>query len=154
MTAYFHLPKRVALICDLDTSAMIPSLTVKHRVLVIDDEPGMRSLMRRGLGLAGFEVQTAEDGELGLELVKTYLPNLVLLDLMMPGLDGFETLERLSALEPRLKVIVLSGRDEPEDRARTVKANGFLVKPISFDSLLELIHLTLNTGQNTLRATA
>jgi DNA-binding response OmpR family regulator len=124
---------------------MTPNLTVKHRVLVIDDEPGMRSLMRRGLGLAGFEVQTAEDGELGLELVKTYLPNLVLLDLMMPGLDGFETLGQLSLLEPRPKVIVLSGRDEPEDRARAAQANGFLVKPISFDRLLELINVTLST---------
>lgn len=124
---------------------MISSFTVKHRVLVIDDEPGMRSLMRRGLGLAGFEVQTAEDGELGLETFQTYLPDLVLLDLMMPGLDGFETLARLSLLEPRPKVIVLSGRDEPEDRARAAQANGFLVKPISFDSLLELIHVTLST---------
>jgi DNA-binding response OmpR family regulator len=130
---------------------MIPNLTGKHRVLVIDDEPGMRSLMRRGLGFAGFEVQTAEDGELGLELVKTYRPDLVMLDLMMPGLDGFETLERLCALEPCPKVIVLSGRDEPEDRARTVKANGFLVKPISFDALLEMINLNLNAEQNTTR---
>jgi CheY-like chemotaxis protein len=146
--AYIHLPKRVVLICDLDTSAMIPNLTVKHRVLVIDDEPGMRSLMRRGLGLAGFEVQTAEDGELGLELVKTYLPDLVLLDLMMPGLDGFETLDCLCVLEQRPKVIVLSGRDEPEDRARAAKAHGFLVKPISFDALLEMIRLTLNAEQN------
>jgi DNA-binding response OmpR family regulator len=127
---------------------MIPSLTAKHRVLVIDDEPGMRSLMRRGLGLAGFEVQTAENGELGLELVQTYLPDLILLDLMMPGLDGFETLERLFVLEPCPKIIVLSGRDEPEDRARTVKANGFLVKPISFEGLLELINLNLNAEQN------
>ena len=131
---------------------MIPSLTVKHRVLVIDDEPGMRSLMRRGLGLAGFEVQTAEDGELGLEVVQTYLPDLVMLDLMMPGLDGFETLERLCALEPRPKIIVLSGRDEPEDRARTAKANGFLVKPISFDALLEMIHLNLSVEENTTKA--
>ena len=128
---------------------MIPSLTLKHRVLVIDDEPGMRSLMRRGLGLAGFEVQTADNGELGLEVVQSYLPDLVMLDLMMPGLDGFETLERLCALEPRPKIIVLSGRDEPEDRARTVQADGFLVKPISFDSLLEMIHLNLGTAQGT-----
>ena len=139
---------------DLDTSAMTPNLTVKHRVLVIDDEPGMRSLMRRGLGLAGFEVQTAEDGELGLELVTTYLPDLVMLDLMMPGLDGFATLERLFMLELRPKVIVLSGRDEPEDRARAAKANGFLVKPISFDSLLEMIHLMLNAEQGMSEAKA
>ena len=131
---------------------MIPSLTLKHRVLVIDDEPGMRSLMRRGLGLAGFEVQTADNGELGLEVVQSYLPDLVMLDLMMPGLDGFKTLERLCALEPRPKIIVLSGRDEPEDRARTLQADGFLVKPISFDSLLEMIHLNLSAAQNTISA--
>jgi DNA-binding response OmpR family regulator len=155
--AYIELLKRVASSGDPDTNSMIPNLTGKHRVLVIDDEPGMRSLMRRGLGFAGFEVQTAEDGELGLELVKTYRPDLVMLDLMMPGLDGFETLERLCALEPCPKVIVLSGRDEPEDRARTVKADGFLVKPISFDALLEMINLnlgvTLSTDQNTISTT-
>ncbi len=147
--AYIHLSKRVKSICVKVANSMIPNLTGKHRVLVIDDEPGMRSLMRRGLGLAGFEVQTADNGELGLEVVQTYLPDLVMLDLMMPGLDGFETLERLCALETRPKIIVLSGRDEPEDRARTVKADGFLVKPISFDALLEMINLNLSAGQNT-----
>ncbi len=124
---------------------MMPTSRIKYRVLVIDDEPGMRSLMRRGLGLAGFEVQTAQDGELGLEVVQSYRPDLVMLDLMMPGLDGYETLERLCAFEPCPKIIVLSGRDEPEARARTLKANGFLVKPISFDVLLEMIHQNLDT---------
>lgn len=116
---------------------------VAHRVLVIDDEPGMRSLMRRGLGLAGYEVETAEGGEVGLEAATQRPPDLVLLDLMMPGLDGFATLERLCALEPHPKVIVLSGRDEPEDRLRAADANLFLVKPVGFDVLLEAIRAVI-----------
>jgi DNA-binding response OmpR family regulator len=118
---------------------MISDATVVYRVLVIDDEPGMRSLMRRGLGMAGYEVETADGGEAGIEAATQRPPDLVLLDLMMPGLDGFATLERLCALEPRPKVIVLSGRDEPEDRRRAADAHLFLVKPVSFDVLLSTI---------------
>jgi DNA-binding response OmpR family regulator len=122
---------------------MIPNVPVTYRVLVIDDEPGMRSLMRRGLGMAGYVVETVDGGEAGLEAANRERPDLVLLDLMMPGLDGFETLEQLSAIQPRPKVIVFSGRDDPEDRQRAVKANFFLVKPIAFDLLLESIQAAI-----------
>ena len=122
---------------------MIPNATLPHRVLVIDDEPGMRSLMRRGLTLAGYAVETVDGGEAGLEAANREPADLVLLDLMMPGLDGFETLERLCAIRPAPKVIVLSGRDEPEDRQRAAGANMFLVKPIAFDQLLESIQAAI-----------
>ena len=113
----------------------------QYRILVIDDEPRMRSLMQRGLGLAGFLVDTAESGEIGLLAVLQNLPDVVLLDLMMPGIfDGFATLERLLKLEPRPKVIVISGRDELEDRQRAMVADGFLVKPVGFDFLVQTIH--------------
>ena len=126
---------------------MTANASVAHRVLVIDDEPGMRSLMRRGLRLAGYEVETVDGGEAGLEAANRERPDLVLLDLMMPGLDGFETLERLCAIEPRPKVIVLSGRDDPEDRRRAGNANFFLVKPIAFDVLLESIQAAIALPQ-------
>ena len=113
----------------------------QYRILVIDDEPRMRSLMQRGLGLAGFLVDTAESGEIGLLAVLQSPPDVVLLDLMMPGIfDGFATLERLLKLEPRPKVIVISGRDELEDRQRAMVADGFLVKPVGFDFLVQTIH--------------
>ncbi len=124
---------------------MIPNAVVAHRVLVIDDEPGMRSLMRRGLTMAGYIVETVDGGEAGLEAANREHPDLVLLDLMMPGLNGFETLERLCAITPAPKVIVLSGRDEPEDRKRAAAANLFLVKPIAFDQLLESIQAALTS---------
>lgn len=123
---------------DLRTS-VTPDRSAAHRVLVIDDEPGMRSLMRRGLGLSGYEVETADGGEAGLEAASQRPPDVVLLDLMMPGLDGFETLECLCGLEPRPRVIVLSGRDGPEDRRRAAGADRFLVKPVTFEVLLEAI---------------
>ena len=122
---------------------MISDSTVAHRVLVIDDEPGMRSLMRRGLGMAGYKVETVENGEAGLEAAKRQAPDLVLLDLMMPGLSGFETLARLCMLSPRPRVIVLSGRDESEDRGQAANADLFLVKPVAFDTLLEAIQAVL-----------
>jgi DNA-binding response OmpR family regulator len=128
---------------DCIGTIMIPNAASPYRVLVIDDEPGMRSLMRRGLRLAGYVVETVDGGEAGLEAASRERPDLVLLDLMMPGLDGFETLERLCAIEPRPKVIVLSGRDEPEDRLRAASANLFLVKPIAFDQLLESIQAAI-----------
>ncbi len=113
----------------------------QYRVLVIDDEPRMRSLMQRGLGLAGFLVETAESGEIGLLATAQNPPDLVMLDLMMPGIfDGFATLEHLLKLEPRPKVIVISGRDELEDRQRAKVADGFLVKPVAFDFLVKTIH--------------
>ncbi len=113
----------------------------QYRILVIDDEPRMRSLMQRGLGLAGFVVEIAETGEIGLKIALETRPDVILLDLMMPGtFDGFATLEHLLKLEPRPKVIVVSGRDEPEDRQRAKIADGFLVKPVTFDFLIETIH--------------
>ncbi len=122
---------------------MISDSTFAHCVLVIDDEPGMRSLMRRGLGMAGYKVETVENGEAGLEAAKRQAPDLVLLDLMMPGLSGFETLERLCMLSPRPRVIVLSGRDESEDHGRAANADLFLVKPVAFETLLEAIQAVL-----------
>jgi DNA-binding response OmpR family regulator len=103
--------------------------------------------MRRGLGMAGYKVETVENGESGLEAANRQAPDLVLLDLMMPGLSGFETLERLCALEPRPRVIVLSGRDESEDRSRAANANLFLVKPVAFDTLLEAIQAVLKGSE-------
>jgi DNA-binding response OmpR family regulator len=123
---------------------MTPHSTFVRRILVIDDEPGMRNLMRRGLNMAGYEVETVETGEAGLEAARIRIPDVVLLDLMMPGMGGFETLERLCALEPCPRVIVVSGRDDIEDRVQAARADLFLVKPVHFDTLLEAIQAVID----------
>ena len=128
---------------DCIGTIMIPNAAFLHRVLVIDDEPEMRSLMQRGLRLAGYAVETVDGGEAGLKAANRERPDLVLLDLMMPGFDGFETLKRLCAIAPHLKVIVLSCHDQPEDRQRAANANLFLVKPVPFGVLLESIQATI-----------
>jgi DNA-binding response OmpR family regulator len=122
---------------------VIAPAQIAQRVLVIDDDPGMRSLMQRGLTLAGYVVETVAGGEAGMKAANRQRPDLVLLDLMMPGLDGFATLELLCAIEARPKVIVMSGRDQPGDRHRLANANGFLVKPVIFEVLLITLQAVL-----------
>jgi two-component system, OmpR family, response regulator MprA len=97
-----------------------------HRILVIDDEPQLRAFLQRGLTLEGYEVATAASGETGLEM-------------MMPGMGGFATLQELCALIPRPKIFVVSGADSPENRSQAQIADGFLLKPFPFDGLLERI---------------
>ncbi|MDX2004719.1 MAG: response regulator [Meiothermus sp.] len=110
---------------------------------MIDDDPGMRSLMQRGLRLAGYNVNVAHNGEAGIIAAARRRPDLVLLDLMMPGMGGFATLARLQTMDSPPKVIVISGRDEADDLARAGAADRFLVKPVAFDALLEAVSAVL-----------
>jgi two-component system, OmpR family, response regulator MprA len=110
-----------------------------HRILVIDDEPHLRAFLQRGLTLSGYTVETAASGETGLEIARQSSPDVVLVDMMMPGMGGYATLQRLCALIPRPKIFVVSGADSPENRAQAQIADGFLLKPFPFDGLLERI---------------
>ncbi len=123
---------------------------VSHRLLVIDDDVGMRSFMQRGLSLAGYIVDVAANGEAGIESAAQCMPDLILMDLMMPGIGGFATLAHFQALGARPKLIVVSGRDNLEDRMRAATADCFLVKPVGFDTLLQTIRSVLNEPISTL----
>ncbi len=108
-------------------------------VLVVDDEPMARSMLRLILVRAGFEVREAEDGKTALSEVDRSLPDLMILDIMMPGIDGFEVCERLRADENTnsLPIIMLSAKTDRESvkRGLNLGANKYLTKPVGPDEL-------------------
>jgi diguanylate cyclase (GGDEF)-like protein/PAS domain S-box-containing protein len=118
-------------------------------ILVIDDEPTNLMVIRGFLEETPYRLLLARDGELGLEKARTKGPDLILLDIMMPGIDGFETCRRLKA-DPRtqnIPVIFLSALSEVEDKVRAFNAGGvdYMTKPVQRDELLVRIrtHLAL-----------
>lgn len=119
------------------------------RILVIDDDPGITSLLRRGLSYEGFSVATAASGEEGLHIARDTPPDLVILDLMLPGIDGHEVLHRLHSVDAQLPVLMLTARDTPDDQ---IKAFGFgaedyVIKPFRFEVLLARIQARLRQSQ-------
>ncbi|MHB1131247.1 MAG: response regulator transcription factor [Chloroflexota bacterium] len=115
------------------------------RILVVDDDPKILSLMRRGLAFAGYAVSTAADGEEALRLARDNPPQLVVLDVMLPGLDGLEICRRLRAGEPELPILMLTAKDRVPDRVAGLDAGAddYLVKPFAFDELLARVRALL-----------
>lgn len=113
------------------------------RVLVVDDEPSMRALCRVNLRAAGIEVLEAGDGEAALALAQAERPDLVLLDVMMPGLDGWEVARRLAAAKATrgIPVVFLSARAEPSDKLRGHEAGAvaYITKPFDVVTLSQRI---------------
>jgi DNA-binding response OmpR family regulator len=114
------------------------------RVLVIDDELTMREFLEMGLGYEGFEVRTAADGAVGLEAARAWAPDLVILDRMLPGLDGLEISRRLRAAGD-VGVLMLSARGEVDDRIEGFEAGAddYLSKPFTFKELLARVRAVL-----------
>jgi DNA-binding response OmpR family regulator len=109
------------------------------RVHVIDDDPVVREVLSRVLGEAGWTVTTAEDGRDAVADVTREQPDVVLLDVTMPGPDGWTVLGRLRSAAPSVRVVMLTGRTAHDDvvRARRAGADDFLAKPLDGDLLLE-----------------
>ena len=120
-----------------------------QRILVIDDDPAVTSLLKRGLSYEGFAVETAPCGHEGLERARERPPDLVILDVTMPGLNGFEVLERLRAADEELPVLMLTARDAPVDQVRGLEsgADDYVVKPFTFEVLLARVHSLLRRRQ-------
>ena len=106
-------------------------MTEKARVLVADDNPDILFLLRTNLDAAGFETLTASDGEMALRMIEEEDPDVLLLDLMMPVLDGWGVLERLEREGSELPVIVVSASDSAANiqRATELGATGYVTKP-------------------------
>jgi DNA-binding response OmpR family regulator len=104
------------------------------RVLVIDDEPAVRLLLQRNLEFAGFEVETAEDGARGLVAFRQSAPDVVVLDLMMPHVDGFEVLRAIAAEGVGVPpVIVLTALSDPSVKSRCYEGGAATVMTKPFD---------------------
>jgi two-component system KDP operon response regulator KdpE len=114
------------------------------RILVIDDEPQIRRLMRTTLISAGYEVDDARTGEEGLEKIGDYHPDLVLLDINMPGMGGLATCEALRA-DKNIAIIMLTVRDSEADKVAALDAGAddFITKPFSTPELLARIRAAL-----------
>ncbi|MCW5852633.1 MAG: response regulator transcription factor [Anaerolineae bacterium] len=115
------------------------------RILVIDDEPEVTTMVRRGLVYAGYSVDTALDAEAGLTTARDTPPDLVVLDRMLPDLDGLEVCRRLRAASPDLPIIMLTAKDAIPDRVAGLEAGAddYLVKPFAFDELLARVKVQL-----------
>ncbi len=117
---------------------------MKKRILIVDDEPRMRRFVRMNLDLEGYEVSEAENGLAALGKARDELPDLVLLDVAMPVMDGFETLARLREVSA-VPVIMLTVKGDEEDRIRGLDlgADDYVTKPFSPRELLSRIRAVL-----------
>jgi DNA-binding response OmpR family regulator len=108
-------------------------------VLVVDDDEMIRRLVRAVLEADEFEVAEARDGQTALKLASETHPSVVVLDIMMPGLDGVEVCRRLD--HEQVKVVILTARDDPklEADAKAAGADAFMTKPFSPMELLDLV---------------
>jgi two-component system response regulator MprA len=115
------------------------------RILVIDDDPKIRSVVRRGLVYEGFRVTEAGSGEEGLDKARDRTPDLVVLDVMLPGIDGLEVCRRLRDAGDEVAILMLTARDEVKDRVEGLEtgADDYLVKPFSFEELLARVRALL-----------
>jgi two-component system response regulator MprA len=121
------------------------------RVLIVDDDRAVLSGLRRAFALEDYEVLTAEDGEEALALADQFQPHLVVLDVMLPGLDGFTVCERIrDQYSSSVPVLLLSARDAVPDRVIGLDrgADDYLVKPFSIDELLARSRALLRRSQS------
>lgn len=109
-----------------------------QHLLIVDDEDNLRSMLAAALQHHGFTVTTAENGRVALDMIPKERPDLVLLDVMMPDLDGFEVCRRLRQEGNRTPVLFLTARDSTEDKVRglTLGGDDYLQKPFSLDELV------------------
>ena len=115
------------------------------RVLVVEDQRDLASLLAHNLRHEGLDVRTVEDGREALPTVRSWQPDLVILDLMLPGMDGFEILRGIRGGGNDLPVLILSARGEEQDKIRGFRldADQYVTKPFSLVELLERVHALL-----------
>jgi two-component system chemotaxis response regulator CheY len=117
------------------------------RVLLMDDDETIREVVQMALVVRGYEVLTAPNGALALDLIRRHPPSLILLDMRMPVMDGWEFARRYRQMPgPHAPIIVLTAAVDPADRAQQVKADGFLAKPFSLKELRALVDRYLSSS--------
>jgi len=124
---------------------MEPTERNRWHILVVDDEPEILGYLKRGLTFEGFRVSTVTDGEAALSLAEQDPPDLVILDVMLPGIDGIAVCETLRQQDANLPILMLTARDSVPDRVAGLDsgADDYLVKPFAFIELLARIHALL-----------
>ncbi|MEY9214051.1 response regulator transcription factor [Thermobifida halotolerans] len=119
--------------------------TTRPHVLVIDDEPNIRDLVQAALRFHGFEVSTAGSGGEGLSLARTKRPDLILLDVLLPDINGFDVCRRLREEDDDVPVIYLTARDTPSDTVTGLSLGGddYVTKPFSVEALIARVRALL-----------
>src|SRR3990172_4060627 len=119
-------------------------MTTPTRILVIEDEDRIRQFLQRGLTYEGYRVEVAAEGQTGLALARENPPDLVILDWMLPGMDGLEVCRRLRLGGP-VPILMLTAKDSVSDRVQGLDAGAddYLVKPFAFDELLARLRALL-----------
>lgn len=118
---------------------------MRAKILVVDDDEKITSLLRRSLAFEGYDVETARDGREGLQALMTSVPDLVILDVMMPELDGWEVCRRIRSSGIQAPILMLTAKDEVQDRVRGLDlgADDYLVKPFALEELLARVRALL-----------
>ena len=122
----------------------------KTTILTADDDPQLLRLIARNLELEDYEVLTASDGELALEQIEQFAPDLVLLDVMMPRMDGFTVCQRVREFSA-VPIIIVTARGQDQDKVRGLDlgADDYLIKPFSIEELLARVRAVLRRAQFT-----
>src|SRR3990172_4920805 len=117
-------------------------------ILIVDDEESIRTSLRGALEDEGFDVITAEDGNKGIAMASDELPDLILLDIWMSGIDGIETLNRLQRLLPKIPIVMMSGHGNIEVAVKATRlgAYDFIEKPLSLEKVMITIRHAMETS--------
>jgi len=120
----------------------------KKRILIIEDDLHIAEGLQLNLTLQGYEVATAADGVAGLSQWKQVRPDLVILDIMLPGIDGLSILQNIRLEDERLPILILSAKGDPEDRIRGLAfgVDDYLAKPFNLEELLLRVERLLKRG--------
>jgi two-component system OmpR family response regulator len=118
---------------------------MEARLLIVEDDPNILELLSASLRFAGFDVTTAKSGLDAVTAVQRHRPDLVVLDVMLPDLDGFEIVRRLRSGGVHVPVVFLTARDETEDKIRglTIGGDDYVTKPFSLEEVVARIHAVL-----------
>ena len=130
----------------------MPETTAAHRVLVVDDEPNIVEVITMALRFQGFAVESAASGREALSAVASFKPHLMVLDVMLGDMEGFDVAARLGAQRAGVPIIFLTARDATEDKVRGLSGGGddYMTKPFSLEELVARIRTILRrTGQAT-----
>lgn len=122
---------------------------MREHIVVVDDDEKITSMLRRALAFAGYKVSTAHHGEAGLKLLLGEEPDLLILDVMMPGLDGWEVCRRVREGGSTVPILMLTAKDEVSSRVKGLDlgADDYLVKPFALDELLARVRALLRRGR-------
>lgn len=128
---------------------MNSSATAPIKILIVDDEAGVRDLLKDALKLAGFATEVASDGMSALTVLRTYSPDIMIIDINMPLMDGFELVERLRKNGNEVPVLMLSARADRVDvtRGLTLGADDYVVKPFGLEELVLRLKAILRRSQ-------